>query len=36
MNYYVSFDPVSIDGPKDSDFNVYSIGKSKYPPLGVL
>lgn len=35
MSYYVSLDPVSIDIPKDSDFNIYRTGKSQYPPLGI-
>lgn len=35
MSYYVSFDPVNIDVPKDSDFNIYRTGKSQYPPLGI-
>lgn len=29
MSYYVSFDPVNIDMPKGSDFNIYRTGKSQ-------
>ena len=29
------FEPVNIDEPEGSDFNIYRTGKSRYSPLGI-
>lgn len=33
MSCSVISDPVSIDIPKDSDFNIYRTEESEYPPI---